>query len=172
MTFLPVVLIAAMGRNRVIGIRNALPWRLRSDLRHFRAATLGQSLLMGRKTYQSIGRSLPGRFPVVLSADPLFRPEGVAVARTLDGALDEADRIGRDAGATAIMVAGGGAVFEATVARARRLCLTEVDLAPDGDVLFPPVDPALWVETGRSAHPAAEGDDAPFSVVTYDRRRP
>lgn len=170
MTRLPIVLIAAVGRNRVIGVRNAMPWRLRSDLRHFRAATLGQPLLMGRKTYQSIGRPLPGRFPVVVSADPQFRPDGVAVARTLAEALDVAETIGRDQNATAVMVAGGGVVFEATMMRATRLCLTEVDLAPDGDVLFPWVDPGLWIATNRTAYPAGEGDDASFSVVSYDRR--
>lgn len=166
----PLALIAAVARNRVIGAGNALPWRLAGDMAHFRASTLGKPVLMGRKTWESIGRPLPGRFVVVLSRDAGFRPDGAEVASTLDGAVARAREIAREHGAAEAMVAGGGTLYAALIGQAARLHLTEVDLAPAGDTLFPIVDPALWAEVERRTHPRGARDDAAFSTVTYARR--
>ncbi len=166
----PLALIAAVARNRVIGAGNALPWRLAGDMAHFRAVTMGKPVLMGRRTWDSIGRPLPGRPVVVVSRDPAFHPMGADVAPTLEDALDRAEALARERGAPEVMVAGGGTLYAALINRAASLYLTEVDLAPAGDTLFPPVDPALWEEVARRAHPRGERDDAGFATVTYVRR--
>lgn len=170
MTTVPLALIAAVARNRVIGAGNALPWRLAGDMRRFRAATMGKPVLMGRKTWESIGRPLPGRRVVVVSRDPDYRAEGVDAAPTLPRALDRAGTLARETGAPEIMVAGGGTLYAALIEMAQVLHVTEVDLEPAGDTLFPPIDPDLWRETARAAQPGSEGDDAGFSFVTYARR--
>ncbi len=170
MSGVPLALVAAVARNRVIGAGNALPWRLASDMRHFRAVTMGKPVLMGRRTWDSIGRPLPGRPVVVLSRDPGFRAEGAVTAATLADALDRAAALAREAGAPEIAVAGGGTLYAALIDRAETLHLTEVDLAPEGDTLFPPVDSALWAETDRAPQPRGERDDAAFAFVTYARR--
>ncbi len=137
-----VVLIAAVGRNGVIGRDNDLPWRIREDLQHFKQLTLGHTLVMGRKTYDSIGRPLPGRRTVVITRQPDWAAEGVDVVHTLDDALKLAD--GND-----IFVAGGGEIYRLALPYADRLELTEVDRSPEGDVTFPAIDPAAWTETAR-----------------------
>ena len=169
MTRLPLALIAAVARNGVIGRENGLPWRVAGDLKHFKVITTGKPVLMGRKTYRSIGRPLPGRFMVVLSRDPTFRPDGIAVARTLAEALERADAIGHDKGTSEIMVAGGGTLYAALIGEARRLYLTEVDLAPGGDTVFPTLVPGDWVERERVGHERAEGDDAKYATVLFER---
>ncbi len=165
-----VTLIAAVGRNRAIGVRNGLPWRLPGDLRRFKALTLGKPLVLGRKTFQSIGRPLPGRHLVVVTRDPaLALPEGVARAATLAEALDRADDLAARHGADEIMVGGGAEVYRAAIALADRLLITEVDLAPEADSLFPVVDPAAWREVSREPQPRGPGDDAAFAFVAYAR---
>ena len=168
---LPVVLIAAIGRNGAIGMENRLPWRLRSDLRHFRAATMGKPVIMGRKTFQSIGRPLAGRHLVVVSASGRIGPQpDVEVARTLDEALAMAERLALDRSVPEIVVAGGAAIYEQAIAGASRLVLTEVNLEPAADAWFPPIDRASWRETHRVAYPGGPEDDAGFSFVTLERR--
>jgi dihydrofolate reductase len=148
-----VILIAAVGRNGVIGRDNDLPWRIPEDLRHFKQLTLGHTLVMGRKTYDSIGRPLPGRRTVVVTRQPDWSAEGVETVHTLEEALKrEGD----------IYVAGGGEIYRQALPYADRLELTEVDQSPDGDVSFPEFDRAAWTETARVDH---EG----FSFVSYTR---
>ena len=154
----------------MIGHADALPWRLPTDLRHFKAATLGKPVLMGRRTFDSIGGPLPGRPTVVVSRDVAFRPEGVTCAPDLDAAIAAATAIGRDAGAGEVMVAGGGTIYAALIARAQRLVVTEVDLAPAGDTLFPVIDPALWREVARTTPAPDPRDAAAVAFVTYERR--
>ena len=139
----------------MIGRDNDLPWRIREDLQHFKALTLGHTLVMGRKTYDSIGRPLPGRRTVVVTRQPDWSVEGVEVAHTLDDALKLAD--GND-----LYVAGGGEIYRQALPHADRLELTEVDQAPDGDVTFPTFDRSQWHETARTP-----GDG--FAFVTYVR---
>ena len=166
---LPLALIAAVARNGVIGADNRLPWSLPSDLRHFRALTMGKPVLMGRRTYDSIGRPLPGRFVVVVSRDAGFAPEGVRVARSLAAALDLGQTVGGEHGAGEVLVAGGGTLYAALIGIADRLYITAVDTAPDGDIRFPAIDPSRWLETGRVAGTPGPRDDAAFAFLTFER---
>ena len=168
----PVVLIAAVGRNGAIGVRDGLPWRLPGDLRHFKAETLGKPVLMGRKTFASLGRPLPGRFLVVVSRDPgLALPGGVERAASLEAALARGQAIAAERGAGEVMVAGGAEIYRAAMPGADALRLTEVDLAPAADALFPAVDPALWREVSRVPGDRTSADEAGFTVVEHVRRR-
>jgi dihydrofolate reductase len=160
-----LALIAAVARNGVIGSAGALPWRLSSDLKHFKAATLGKPLVMGRKTFQSIGRPLPGRTTIVVTRDSGFAAEGVAVAHNVDEAL----RLAEAGGPSEIMIAGGGEIYAQTISRATRLLITEVDLAPPGDARFPSIDPTLWRASRREAGVRGANDDAEFAFVEYER---
>ena len=150
-----VVLIAAVGRNGVIGRDNDLPWRIREDLQHFKQLTLGHTLVMGRKTYDSIGRPLPGRRTVVITRQSDWTADGVEVVHSLDDALKLAD--GND-----VYVAGGGEIYRLALPSADRLELTEVDQSPEGDVTFPAIDPTAWTETARAPHDG-------FTFVSYAR---
>lgn len=166
----PLVLVAAMGRNRVIGGQGALPWRLPSDLKRFKAITMGKPLLMGRKTFESIGRPLPGRETIVLTRDTGFSHPGIYVAHELGAALDLAQARAAAMGAQEIIVAGGGDLYAQTIGLAQRLDLTLVDLAPAGDAFFPQIDPDSWVEASREDHSAGPGDEAAYSLRTLHRR--
>lgn len=168
----PVVLIAAVGRNGAIGLRDGLPWRLPGDLAHFRAETMGKPVVMGRRTFASLGRPLPGRALVVVSRDPaLALPEGVVGAASLDEALGRARAIAAERGADEIMVAGGAEIYRAAMPWADALRLTEVDLAPEADSLFPPLDAALWRELSRVPGVRGPRDEAGFTFVEHVRRR-
>jgi len=164
-----VALIAAVARNGVIGAGDALPWRLSSDLKRFKALTMGKPLIMGRKTFQSIGGPLPGRATIVVTRDEGFAPEGVDVARDIESALRLAEARARELGAEEIIVAGGGEIYAQTLARAGRLYITEVALAPEGDAHFPPIDPALWREISREPGVRGPRDEADFAFVEYRR---
>ena len=161
----PLYLIAALGRNRVIGVSGDLPWRLPDDLKRFKALTLGQTLLMGRKTWTSLGRPLPGRDNRVLSRAPRFAAEGARVFDRLEAALACPQ-------GEAVWVIGGGELYAALLPRATRLYLTEVDAAPEGDTWFPALDPAQWHEVARTHHAADERHAAAFDFVDYVRRLP
>lgn len=160
---MPLHLIAALGRNHVIGVAGDLPWRLPDDLRRFKALTLGQTILMGRKTWTSLGRPLPGRDNRVLSRDADFRPEGAQVFSTLDAALANPK-------GDAVWVIGGGELYATLMPLASRLYLTEVDAAPEGDTWFPPVDPQQWQQVARTPHAADEKHAFGFDFVDYQRR--
>ncbi len=167
-----LAMVAAVGRNGAIGSGNRLPWRLSSDLRHFRALTMGKPVVMGRRTFESIGRPLPGRAVVVVSAGPDFSPpEGVERRGTLDEAIARAGEIAAERNADAVMVAGGGTLYRALMARADRLHITEVDLSPEADTFFPAIAADTWREVRREACHAGRGDDAAFTFVDYARRR-
>ena len=165
-----VALIAAVARNGVIGSTGALPWRLASDLKHFKTATLGKALVMGRKTFQSIGGPLSGRTIIVVTRDRAFTAEGVSVAGDVEQALTLARSAANAAGADEIIVAGGGEIYAQTIDRASRLHVTEVDLAPSGDARFPAIDPAVWREVSRRKGERGPRDEADFAFVEYERR--
>lgn len=166
-----MVFVVAVAENGVIGRDNAMPWHLRSDLKRFKAITLNRPVLMGRKTFISIGRPLPGRTNIVVTRDKTFQVPGVVVATSLEAALDVAlgDALRRFA--TEIMVIGGAEIFAQCMPEADRLEITEVHAAPEGDTFLKPVDPREWQETARIRHSKADGDTADFSYVTYERRR-
>ena len=166
----PLVLVAAVARNGVIGANNRLPWRLSSDLKRFKALTWGKPLLMGRKNFQSIGRSLPGRETIVVTRDPAFAAPGVFVAHSLEAGLDLAAERARFMGADQIIVAGGGEIYAQTIKRASRLFITEVALDAEGDVRFPPIDPEQWREVKRETGDRGPRDEADFAFVEYERR--
>lgn len=166
----PLRLVVAVGRNGVIGGDGQLPWRLPSDLKRFKAVTMGKPMLMGRKTYAAIGRPLPGRETIVLTRDPVFTAPGIHVVHSLDEGLRVASGFAREMGAAEIIVAGGGELYRQTLPIAARLDVTEVDLSPAGDATFPPVDPALWREISRTPFAKSDKDDAAFTVVVYERR--
>jgi dihydrofolate reductase len=165
-----IVLVAALASNLVIGAGNRLLWRLPSDQKQFRARTWGKPLIMGRKTFDSIGKPLPGRETIVISRAAFAHP-GVRVAHDIDAAFALADAIADEMHADEIIVAGGGDIYRETIGRADRLYLTEVDLAPEGDAFFPAVDAAHWREEKRQRGVRTERDEAEFSFVDYVRRR-
>ena len=167
----PVVIIAAVGRNGAIGLRDRLPWRLPSDLRRFRTMTMGKPVVMGRKTFAALGRPLPGRHLVVVSRDPALRlPDGVERAVTIPEALSRAQDLATSHHADEIMVAGGAEIYRSTIEVAERLAITEVDLAPEADSTFPTIDPRLWREVGRTPQVGTADDEAGFAYVDYQRR--
>lgn len=167
---LPLALVVAVGENGIIGRAGGLPWRLPSDLKRFKALTWGKPLLMGRKTYESIGRPLPGRTSVVVSADPAFRvPEGVVKAPDLPAGIAAAETAAAALGADAIMVIGGSRIFAETLPLAHALHFTRVHVAPAGDVWFPPFDPGEWREVSREGPIREAGDDAAYTVFHLER---
>jgi dihydrofolate reductase len=162
-------MIVALGRNRVIGIDNAMPWHIPADLRYFRAKTMGKPVLMGRRTLESIGQPLPGRFNIVVTRDPGWRHPGVTVAASLEDGVAAAHDEARRAATAEAMIVGGGQVYRQLIHRADRLYLTEIDLAPDGHVFFPDYTSfGRWREISREHHPAAAGRPA-FAFVVKDR---
>lgn len=158
-----VAFVVAMDNNRAIGRGGQLPWHLPDDLKHFKELTLGKTLLMGRKTYDSIGRPLPKRRNVVLTRDKSFGPEGVEVVHTLQEAL------GLD---SELVVIGGGEIFALTLALCQTMHLTLVDTEVRGaDAFFPAFDMAQWREARRSFHPADERHAFAFSYVDLERKK-
>jgi dihydrofolate reductase len=164
-----IVLVAAIAENGVIGRGNVLPWRLKSDMVHFRAVTMGKPVVMGRKTYLPIGKPLKGRTTIVVSRDPGFAAPGVVVASSLDAALKTAHGDALRRGADAIVIAGGAEIYAQIMGRATRLAITQVHMRADGDACFPPIDTQLWQEISRSEHAAGVDDDAAFTTVDYAR---
>lgn len=165
-----IVLIAAVARNGVIGARGDMPWRLSSDLRHFKRETMGCPMIMGRKTFQSLPGLLPGRPHLIVSRDPAFLPEGAEVLRSLEDAVARGEVLVRESGASALMIVGGGQIYAQALPLAHRIVLTEVEAEPLGDTVFPKLDPALWEEISRVKGERSERDSADFSFVTYRRK--
>lgn len=165
-----IALIAAVAENGVIGRDNALPWRLSSDLRRFRALTMGKPIIMGRRTFQSIGRLLPGRDMIVVSRSLPSAPEGVTLARSLEEALQAGQERAAARAVGEVFVTGGGELYARAMPIADRLYITHVRLAPPGDARFPPIDPTLWQVVSREPMARAQGDEAEAEFVTYERR--
>lgn len=159
-----ISIIAAMGRNRVIGAGNRLPWRLPADLHWFRETTLGKPLLMGRRTYESIGRALPERLNIVVTRTPDYVAEGCTVVHSIEDALEAAGDYAE------AMVIGGASLYEELLPRARRMYLTVIDANFEGDTVFPPFAPGAWREVERHDHPADEKNPYPYSFIVLDRR--
>jgi len=164
-----IVFVVAIAENGVIGAGGAIPWRQKSDMARFKALTIGKPVIMGRRTFESLRRPLPGRTNIVVSSDRGFAAPGVVVAPSLEVALTlaRADALRRNAGEIAIV--GGAGLYAQTLALADRLLVTRVHLRPDGDTKFPSIDPDVWRETERSEHPAGPGDEAGFTVLAYER---
>jgi dihydrofolate reductase len=162
--------VVAIAENGVIGRENGLPWRLSSDLKRFKATTMGKPIIMGRKTWDSLGRPLPGRTNIVITRDPAFAVDGVIAARSVDEALMIA---GSHAGAdkvNEICIIGGGDIFRQTLNRVDRLYVTWVLAEVEGDVHFPAIDAKTWVEISSEDFPAGEKDNYATRFVIYERR--
>lgn len=167
---LQIVFVVAVAENGVIGLNNAMPWHLSSDLKRLKAMTLGHPVIMGRKTYASVGRPLPGRTNIVVTRDKAFQAPGIVVATSLDAALDIARGDALRRFVTEIMVIGGADIFAQWMTKADRLEVTEVHATPEGDTFLKPLDLAEWRETARTRHPKGERDTVDFSYVSYERR--
>lgn len=166
---LPLALIAALARNRVIGRDNQMPWHLPADLKHFKAMTLGKPVVMGRKTWDSLGRPLPGRLNLVVSRQKNLSLDGAEVFPDLESALSRADAWAREQGAGELMLIGGAQLYEQALPLAERLYLTRIDLEPQGDAFFPEWEPAAWRLVSRTEHPAAA--EAPgYALEAWERR--
>jgi dihydrofolate reductase len=168
---IPLVLVAAIAENGVIGRAGALPWRLKTDLKRFRALTVGHPIVMGRKTYLSFGKPLKNRTNIVVSRDPEFAAAGIVVAPSLEAAMEVAEGDALRRGAAAIVIGGGSDIYSKTIGMAARLEITRVHVRPEGDTMFPEIDPARWCEAARQEYEAGPDDEAPFTTLTYERRR-
>lgn len=170
MNSLPLVLVVAVAENGVIGRRGAMPWRIPGDLKHFKAVTMGKPMVMGRKTYESIGKPLPGRISLVLTHDKNWHADGVIVGHSLDEILKLASEAAQQSGASEIAIIGGSALFDETLPLAAKIELTEVHAKPEGDVYFPKYDRGAFRETRREGPMQGEKDDYAYSVVTLERK--
>lgn len=169
----PILTVGPVARslNGVIGRDNDLPWRLKSDLQMFKAATLGKPVIMGRKTWDSLPRKpLPGRLNIVLTRDHKFEAEGAVVCDTWSEAVQIGKEQAAEDGVEEVCVIGGAALFELALPRAKRIYVTEVQAEVQGDVHFPAFDESAWTEVRREERPAGEGDDFPFVFRVLERK--
>jgi dihydrofolate reductase len=164
-----IVILAAVAENGVIGRGNGLPWRLKSDMAHFRELTMGKPVVIGRKTYLSIGKPLAGRTTIVVSRDRGFAAPGIVVASDLETALTAARGDALRRNTDSIVVAGGADIYAQVLPIATRLAITEVHKSVDGDTRFPGIDPDIWREISREEHKPAAEDETAFAFVTYER---
>lgn len=158
-----ISLIVAMSRNRVIGRDNRLPWHLPDDLRRFKQITLGHHIVMGRKTWESINRLLPGRTTVIVSRDPKFAVEGAVVV----GSIEHAVQLARDD--SEVFIIGGAEIFRLALTIAERLYLTTIDADVEGDTLMPPIDFGAWRRIEAESHPVSDTNPLPWTFAIYER---
>jgi dihydrofolate reductase len=164
---LDVTMVVARARNGVIGLDGKMPWHLSADLKRFKAITVGKPVVMGRKTFESIGKPLPGRQNIVLTRDPKWCAEGVTVVPNLAEAIAAAGLDPRIRGH--VMIIGGAEIYALALPIATRIELTEIDASPEGDTFLPAFDAARWQEIARVTH-AAESDKPGFAFITLERR--
>ncbi|MCY0094353.1 dihydrofolate reductase [Hoeflea ulvae] len=164
-----IVLVAAHSRNRVIGRDGDMPWRLPSDLRHFKAVTLGTPVIMGRKTFVSIGRPLAGRANIVVSRSG-FSADGAESVDSVEAALELARDHARRSGSTRVSVIGGGEIYAQAIGLADELCLTEVDAEIEGDTVFPEIDSTQWQKVSLSEPVQSEKDSHSVRFAVWQRR--
>lgn len=161
-----ISMIAAMAHDRVIGKDNQMPWHLPADLAHFKRVTLGKPVLMGRKTFESIGRPLPGRRNLVISRNPDYQVEGIEVVGSVEAAL----ALLAGSSVEELMVIGGGHLYAEMLPSADCLYLTQIDLAVEGDTRFPAFDDGQWQRVDCESHPADDKNPHPYSFETWQRR--
>lgn len=166
---IPLAVIVAAAENGVIGRNNSLPWHLPEDLRYFKRVTMGKPIVMGRKTFESIGRPLPGRTNIVISRNAGFSAPGVKVAASLDDALTLGQDIAHIDGASEVVVIGGAEIYRLAMPRAGRLYVTEVHASVEGDALLPPINWSEWREVSRERHSASASNPYDYSFVLYER---
>ena len=164
-----ISIIVAVADNGVIGRNGDLPWRMPSDLRRFRALTMGKPVVMGRRTWQSLPKALDGRDNIVVTRDRSFTAPGIEVVGSLGAALDLAAAAATRRGGDEIMVIGGGEIYAAALPAAQRIYLTRVHVSPQGDTTFPDPDPAEWQVVAQEVIPQAPKDDAAATLLIYER---
>ena len=165
---LPLSLIAALGENRVIGVDNSMPWHLPGDFKYFKATTLGKPIIMGRKTWDSLGRPLPGRLNIVVSRQTDLALEGAQVFPSLEAAVERAEAWALEHGADELMLIGGAQLYAQGLAQADRLYLTRVALSPEGDAWFPAFDENQWKLVSNLPNPA-EGDKPAYNFEVWEK---
>ena len=164
-----IAMIAAMAENRIIGADNDMPWHLPADLKHFKSVTLGKAVIMGRKTYESIGRALPGRPNIVMTSNKDYTLPDATVVNTQDEALEAAKALSADS-CDEIMIIGGGTIYDAFLPEAATLYLTFIDLQVSGDTQFPDFQAdGSWTETERESHQSDEKNKHAYTFVTFQR---
>ncbi len=161
-----ISIIVAAAENGVIGKGNELPWRLSEDLKHFKKTTLGKPVVMGRKTYESVGRPLPGRRNIIITRDTAYSAEGCEVAHSLAEAIAKAGDVEE------VMILGGGQIYGEALPVVNRMYLTRVNARPEGDAFFPHLNESEWKEVNRREHPADEKNDHACTFLTLDRIDP
>ncbi|MEH6630367.1 MAG: dihydrofolate reductase [Halopseudomonas aestusnigri] len=163
-----ISLIVAHGKNRAIGKDNVMPWHIPGDLKFFKAQTLGKPVIMGRKTFQSIGRPLPGRLNIVITRDENYAADGITICNSLEMALDLARAEVKKLKGDELMIIGGAQIYTQSIELADRLYITEVDLEPEADAFFPKSDPKEWLESYRETHEPA-GDAPGYAFVILNK---
>ncbi|BAP42865.1 dihydrofolate reductase [Pseudomonas sp. StFLB209] len=166
---LPLSLIAAMAENRVIGIDNSMPWHLPGDFKYFKATTLGKPVIMGRKTWDSLGRPLPGRLNLVVSRQRDLHLDGAEVFSSLEAAMERAEQWAQEQGVTEVMLIGGQQLYAQGLPHADRLYLTRIELSVEGDAWFPEFDTAQWQRVSTQPN-AAEGDKPAYHFDVWERQ--
>lgn len=166
---LPLSLIAAMAENRVIGIDNSMPWHLPGDFKYFKATTLGKPVIMGRKTWDSLGRPLPGRLNLVVSRQRDLHLDGAEVFSSLEAAVERAEQWAQEQGVTEVMLIGGQQLYAQGLPHADRLYLTRIELSVEGDAWFPEFDTAQWQVVSTQPN-AAEGDKPAYHFDVWERQ--
>jgi dihydrofolate reductase len=160
--------VVAIAENGVIGAEGGLPWRLSSDLKRFKRDTMGKPIVMGRKTFDTIGKPLPGRGNIVVTRQPDFAPDGIIVVPSIDSALEQAVALAKSGGVDEICIIGGGELYRQTLGNADRLYVTHVMAAPEGDTFYPEIEAAEWRPSHREPVPAGEKDDVETLYVIYE----
>lgn len=157
-----LTLIAAMGKNRAIGLDGRMPWHLPAELQHFKKTTMGKTIVMGRKTFQAIGRPLPGRQNIVVSRNPDFHAEGADLAASIDAAAEMSQ-------SDEVMIIGGGQLYALALPTATRMVLTLIDLEPEADTWFPEWDDAEWSLVSEEHYPINDGNELAYRIVELRR---
>ena len=164
-----LAIIVAQSDNRVIGRDNKMPWYLPEDLKYFKRVTMGKPVIMGRKTYESIGRPLPGRCNLVVTRDENWRVDGVNICSSLDAAIDQGEAQALVDGSEEVIIMGGAQIYAQMLPNVQRLYLTQVHGEMDGDAFFPELDMSQWQEIGRQDMPAIEPNPYPYSFIVLER---
>lgn len=167
-----VAIIAAVAENGVIGASGDMPWRIPSDFAHLKRVTMGKPLIMGRKTFESIGKPLPGRTNIVVTRQTGYQPDGVIVVSDLESALTHAKTIAETDGVDEVVIFGGAEIYRQGMPLADRLYITHVALAPEGDTYFPEIDPEVWTIVETPPIEKSEKDSAAYIIHNYERLIP
>lgn len=168
---IPLWIVVAAATNDVIGRDGDMPWQLSTDLKRFKAVTLGKPMIMGRRTFEAIGKPLPGRTSIVVTRDENWQSPGVVVVGSLEQALDVARQIAIAEAAEAICLVGGGQIYAQAMDIAEVIHITRVHASPEGDTVFPKIDETKWREIERADFPAGEKDSASTTYLIYEKRK-